>query len=256
MAINRILSRFTGNVADAANRWDVSDLVSGKAWRTACTDFLKELDLVFLSPEFFRNQMVELRRLHPKPGQGPQDFLLDFTTQARTLSEAAAIAKTTPLSDEDTIRQLLAVLPAHVRNAIYLRHDLPENIKPKTLFPEITRIWINTPAPAAKPAAPLRQTALPGAPQGRKLRYGTCNKPCWDTNPAVSILLRGPARGRDGKTSRPELDNLCWSCRRSPAEHEGTLSGCGHYGPHGPLHQQPVENRITDPSRLLMSGNE
>jgi len=258
MALNRILSRFTGNNADAANRWDISQFFAGKNWTQASAAFLTELDKLFLSPEFFRNQIVELRKLHPRPAQGAQDFILDFTTQVRTLKEAASIAGTTALSDQDVIRQLLAVLPSHVRNAVYLQYDLPENIDPDTLFAKIIRIWINTPAPYKPPAAPSRASLPGGTNQGttRNLRYGSCNKPCWETTPAIPLTLRGPARGRDKQKpiNRPELDNLCWSCRRSPTEHNGTAFGCPSPGPHGPQHG--TTNRITDPSRLITSGNE
>jgi hypothetical protein len=246
LALNRILSRFSGNVSDAAQRWNI-DSMSRNNFEIAATDFIAELDRRFLSPEFFREQTIELRRCHPKKGQSAQDFLLDFETIVRTLDEAAFIAGTSPMSQPDIIRQLLAVLPAHVRDALYLWHEYPENMEFSLLHPKLIRIWNNTPGPAVvqTTANNTGRTVSHRNANSRPGAFGACNKPCWDSNPAVPDKLRGAARRADG-TPRNDLSDRCFRCRRTAADHNGQISGCTSYGVHKLHNSAPNASQQTE----------
>lgn len=258
LALNRILSRFTGKeVSDAANRWNVSNLAAAAlTWPEAYTAFLKELDRRFLTPDFATQQEIRFKSLRVKDME-PQDFINEFETRVRTLEEALELAEMTPIENGEIMRQLMSVLPGDIRSKIKDQFRKPEEEDFFTITPDIIRWWMNI--NAAKPRdqhkrssrggskagnnpAPNNNTGnSPSRPQSHPT-WGTCNKPCWDEETPVPNGHRGPYMG-----IQRSRDNICPRCRRGKNEHGGHPNGCQHYGSHH-WHNNNPGSRSNEPS--------
>lgn len=238
LALNRILSRFTGtDVSDASNRWDLTPLIARyPTWESIFVAFLAELDRRFLSPEFATQQEIKFRSLRVKD-KDPQEFILDFETQVRTTQEALRLAGMNELENGEIMRQLLAVLPGDIRAKIKDQYRRPESEDFFTITPDIIRWWINL--DVAKPRDKRQSTQKtssksattkgnngPGTPRTHPA-WGTCNKPCWDTDQTIP-------NGRRGKYMNIERGRelICPHCRRTEKDHGGNSSGCQHHGEH------------------------
>ncbi|KAJ8058422.1 hypothetical protein OCU04_012611 [Sclerotinia nivalis] len=249
LALYKVLCGFSGNAAPFADRFDIKTIARTN-FASSASVFLSELDRLFFSLEFLHEKNIEFRRCRPKKGQSAREFLLDFETVVCDMREASNIAGTPMISQIDVIYQLLAVLPSHVRNAVCIPHKSPERLDIFDFRSPIERVWNNTSASAVVPSAPARTDPGPRfsqtAPNNDSLLYGTCNKPCWDTTPAVPANLRGQLRKTN--SSRSDLDGFCIRCRRSASDHNGRTTGCVSYGGHtrhsasAPASQQQSEN--------------
>lgn len=238
LALNRILSRFTGNdVSDASNRWDLTPMINAyPTWETIYAAFLAELDRRFLSPDFAKQQEIKFRSLRSRDKE-PQEFILDFETQVRTTQEALQLAGQRELENGEIMRQLLAVLPGDVRTKIYDKYDYPEGEDFFTLSPSIIRWWKNLPKNTTGNPKNTKKSGgnsnsgtptafSPGSPR-KHPEWGTCNKPCWDTERIVPNGNRGKYQNiQRGK------DLLCPHCRRGKTDHGGNPEGCQQHGQH------------------------
>ena len=245
----KVLYGFSGNAVRFAQYFDIKTIARTN-FASSASAFLSELDRLFFSLEFLYEKNDEFRRCRPKKGQSARDFLLDFQFVVFNMREASKIADIPMISQIDVIYQLLAVLPSHVRNAVCIPHENPECLNIFDFRSPVERVWDNTSAFAVVPSVPTRtepehqfeQTA----PNNDSLVYGTCNKPCWDTSPAVPANLRGQFR----RTNRPrsDFDGFCIRCRRSVSDRNGRTTGCASYGGHtrhsasAPASQQQSEN--------------
>lgn len=256
LALNRILSRFTGReVSDAANRWNVTNLaLNALTWPEAYIAFRKELDRRFLSPDFATQQEIRFRGLRVKDME-PQEFINEFETRLRTLEEALDLAEMTPIENGEVMRQLMSVLPGDIRAKVKDEFRHPEEQEFFTIAPDIIRWWMNI--NAAKPKEQRRRSqggsrasTNPSSSNnsGSSTRpshpvWGPCNKPCWDEETIVPQGNRGIymniQRGRD---------NICPRCRRGQSEHGGHPTGCQHPGAHHWHNKNNTASRSADPS--------
>ncbi|KOS20987.1 hypothetical protein ESCO_004323 [Escovopsis weberi] len=92
LALNRILSRFTGNLAEVGQRWDVNALAANQDWPAALARFIQELDDRFLDPEFLRDCAKSFQTFRPSPGMTPQAFFMELENRHLNYNEAAALA--------------------------------------------------------------------------------------------------------------------------------------------------------------------
>lgn len=246
LALNRILSRFTGtDVSDAANRWNLEPLINANpTWDEIYNAFLQELDRRFLPPDFAKQQEIKFRGLRVKDKE-PQDFINDFETQVRTTQEALQLSNIAPLENGEIMRQLMSVIPGEVREKVYDNYQYPELQNFFEIAPRIIRWWKNIYKPreqkkgshSSKSAQHSSDAKQPSPNSSWNL---PCNKPCWDTEPAVPNGYRGKFRDNNGNIKRG-LQDHCAKCRRPRSEHGGNLVGCAHHGDHSwDTHRQPA----------------
>ncbi|KOS19118.1 hypothetical protein ESCO_000690 [Escovopsis weberi] len=241
-ALNRILSRFTGNLAEVGQRWDVNSLANGNNWPTALARFIQELDDRFLDPEFLRDCAKSFQAFRPSPTMTPQAFFIELENRHLNYNEAAALA-TPPrpaISNEELIQQVLAVLPTDVRTSVYQLHANPDSLPLRELRSLVIRIWNNMPKPVSQPqtarAAPVQPTpkktiaAAPAAPS--ELRTRACGlRSSYDSpSPTVPAALRGSLYHKDSASSDENsaaqarnkaclAAGVCEACRRPRSQH-------------------------------------
>ena len=235
-AIARVLGRFTGKAADLARPWQIQDLVLGN-WSQTINRFLAYADMRLLDAEYFDNQIRKWRGMRPRPGQTGLEFLREFESQFLTINEVAQTMDRPELAQGEMIRQAIAVIPAGVRNLLQLQQQNPDLMSPKQFFDSTIIAWNfvqkeekrssyqNRPTIAAKEVrpAPARATGSPFSLP--------CDKPCFDTAPALPPHLRGKIRNAQGQVIE-HYRNLCFRCRRTEAEHGHQTQGCPRHGTH------------------------
>lgn len=250
LALNRVLSRFTGSLADAGNRWNINDLVLGLDWQNALAIFISQLDEQFLDETFLREQGRLWRAVRPG-NRTLQEFRLEFQTRVLNYNEAAHIAGTLPIEEAEITRQWISIIPNDVRNALYAHHT-PEAMTVDELINRTIRLWSvahtpankntgtkatsnsNTPAPTSNSTPPASGSRQPPPSIG----WGTCNTPCWDASPAIPQGNRGSFRDPQGNIKRGNHDK-CPRCRRPESDHGGRPSGCQGQGQHS-WHQNKI----------------
>jgi hypothetical protein len=97
----------------------------------------------------------------------------------------------------------------------------------------------NKPNPRSSAAQPGTGANLPSSQNNAQLPLGTsgnrtplfghCNKPCFDTTPAVGI---NEQRKASEIYDHLRKSNLCFSCRRPAEDHNGPKIGCQLHGSH------------------------
>ncbi|MFS5904745.1 hypothetical protein STN76_10455 [Streptococcus agalactiae] len=233
-AIARVLGRFTGKAAEIARPWQIQDIVLNN-WHQTLNRFLSYADMRLLDVEFFDNQIKKWRGMRPRPGQSGLEFLRDFESQYLTINEVAQTLDRPLLEQGEMIRQAIAVLPAGVRNLLRLQQQNPDLMTPKQFFDSTIIAWNfvqneerrsgkthHTPARELRPS-PARATGSPFSLP--------CNKPCFDSSPALPHHLRGKIRNQNGQVIE-HYKNLCFRCRRDESEHGGVRTGCEKFGTH------------------------
>jgi hypothetical protein len=144
--------------------------------------------------------------------EAPHEFFLRFLTCLWSLNKAVDIARSWRPTDAEVMSQLIVSLPSHVRDECY--KYIP-NLKTGTLDEyraRISQIWAYTLWPESGNCSTPRTTARgraanPYSPVNdpdRVTRFGSCNKPCWQTTPVIPTNPRGPARGR-GRGPAPHI---------------------------------------------------
>lgn len=234
-AIARVLGRFTGKAAEIARPWQINDIVL-HSWPQTLNRFLAYADMRLLDVEFFDNQVRKWRGMRPRPGQTGLDFLRDFESQYLTINEVAETLDRPRLEQGEMIRQAIAVLPAGVRNILRLQQQNPDLMTPKQFFDSTIIAWNfvqneerrsgrthNVPARELRPTQARTATGSPFSLP--------CNKPCFDTAPALPNHLRGKIRNQQGQVIEHYKD-LCYRCRRTKEEHGGQRTGCEKFGTH------------------------
>ncbi|KAL6689605.1 hypothetical protein J3F84DRAFT_314511 [Trichoderma pleuroticola] len=83
--------------------------------------------------------------------------------------------------------------------------------------------------PPANNAPPPNSQQPLGTSGNRTPLFGHCNKPCFDTAPAISINDR---RKASDIFDHLKNANLCFSCRRPAEDHNGPKIGCQLHGSH------------------------
>lgn len=248
-AIARVLGRFTGKAADLARPWQIQDLVLGN-WPQTINRFLAYADMRLLDAEYFDNQIRKWRGMRPRPGQTGLEFLREFESQFLTINEVAQTMDRPELAQGEMIRQAIAVIPAGVRNLLQLQQQNPDLMSPKQFFDSTIIAWNfvqkeekrsnyqSRPTASAREARPTPARAT-GSPFSLP-----CDKPCFDTAPALPNHLRGKIRNAQGQVIE-HYRNLCFRCRRTEAEHGHQVQGCTRHGTHE--YHQTSARSITAP---------
>lgn len=253
LALNRLLSRFTGNnVSDAANRWNVTELAQNfPTWDSAYAAFLAELDRRFLDVDFLKKQEIAFTNIRPR-NMEPQEFMLEFETRVRTLQEAADLAGVLPITNGEIMRTLMKALPWDIRNKVYDHIEIPAEAEFFATVPRIIKWWHTLPRqmPKQNPRSNATNPQVPVSTTHPENRVNwadlVCDKPCFDTTPAIHGSLRGPWRELKPDQQR----GLHAKCRRPLEEHNHMIQGCNRPGPH--MHHlntnSPAASRSIQPS--------
>lgn len=251
-AIARVLGRFQGKAADLARSWNINDIVM-PTWRQTLNSFFQYADMRLLHANFFENQIRKWRGMRPSPSQTAQEFLREFESQFLLINAVAETTNRPRLSDGEMIRQAVAVLPAGVRNLLRFQQTNPDLLSPKDFFDTTVRAWDftreeeqrqNRTQNKAAPARELKSYDAPAKVTGSPFSL-PCNKPCWDTQPAVPNHLRGKIRNQYNQVIE-QYKGLCFQCRRPAEEHGGPQTGCRTRGNH--MFHIPTPARSGQPS--------
>lgn len=268
-AISRILNRYEGKRRAYMMAYDVGANIK-PTWTPTWKAILKYMDARFLDRDAHLELWKKWLSLRWKDTLWGQEFIAEFDRIRMTLNQIAPVQGKTTISDDKSLERLMDKLPKRLRDEIRFKYpnaeyELMDDTNPTTLgdiYDKIIDEWKhlhntgqleqtkkdaprksggtkagNNPAPSSSTSnAPPRSSGPPAHPT-----WGTCNKPCWDSETIVPNGYRGPymsiQRGRD---------NICPRCRREKNEHGGHPDGCQHYGAHH-WHDKPA-SRSADPS--------
>lgn len=259
-AVARILNRFEGHRRSVMMAYDVNANLR-PTWNATWHALLQYMDARFLPTNAHQELYVKWITLRRSDTLWGQSFITEFDRIRMTLNQIAPIKGQAPIDDLTTLSRLMDKLPAPVRETFRNKHRnyesqllaTPPTVTVGQVYDWIVEDWEylknmgmlsdqkrkdnkstpprssanNSGSTAPPPVTPANLN--PGNTGSRVPLFGECNKPCFDTVPAVPIVMRGPAlQIRD----RLQTANLCFRCRRSQEEHNGPKIGCQLPGNH------------------------
>lgn len=266
-AMARIQNRFEGKRRSYIMAYDFNNNLQ-PTWTATWRALLKYMDARFLDRDAHLELYKKWLTLRAKDTLWGQEFIAEFDRIRMTLNQIAPLQGKTTITDDKSLERLMDKLPKRVRDEVRYKHPNAEyQLMDDTDITTLGDVydWVidewkhlhntgqleqtkkdaprksggtkagNNPSPSSTNAPP-RSSGPPAHPT-----WGTCNKPCWDSETIVPNGYRGPymsiQRGRD---------NICPRCRRGKNEHGGHPDGCQHYGAHH-WHDKPA-SRSADPS--------
>lgn len=263
-AMARIQGRFEGKRRTYIMAYDF-DANQQATWAATWKALLHYMDARFLDRDAHLELYKKWLTLRSSDKLWGQEFIAEFDRIRMTLNQIAPLQEKTVISDETSLERLMDKLPKRVRDEVRFKHpkaefQLVSTTDPTTLlniYDWVIDEWKhlrntgqldNTPPKKTTGGSKAGNNPTPSnTPSGSSPRpsahpvWGTCNKPCWDSETQVPNGNRGPymniQRGRD---------NICPRCRRGKNEHGGHPDGCQHYGAHH-WHDKPA-SRSAEPS--------
>jgi len=260
-AVARILNRFEGHRRSVMMAYDVNANIK-LTWTATWKALLTYMDARFLPTNAHQELYVKWITLRRSDSLWGQSFITEFDRIRMTLNQIAPIKGQAPLDDLTTLSRLMDKLPGPVRETFRNKHRdyetrllaTPPTANIYNVYDWIIEDWeylrnmgmlkdgqgkkadhkksgprssaANPPANNAPP--PNSQQPL-GTSGNRTPLFGHCNKPCFDTAPAISINDR---RKASDIFDHLKNANLCFSCRRPAEDHNGPKIGCQLHGSH------------------------
>lgn len=269
-AMARIQNRFEGKRRSYIMAYDFNNNLQ-PTWTATWRALLKYMDARFLDRDAHLELYKKWLTLRAKDTLWGQEFIAEFDRIRMTLNQIAPLQGKTTITDDKSLERLMDKLPKRVRDEVRYKHpnaeyQLMDDTDTTTLgdvYDWVIDEWKhlhNTGQLEQSKNAPKKSSggskASDGSTSNRSPNanspprspgssshpvWGTCNKPCWDSETIVPNGYRGPYMGiQRGR------DNICPRCRRGKNEHGGHPDGCQHYGAHH-WHDKPA-SRSADPS--------
>lgn len=258
-AVARILNRFEGHRRSVMMAYDVNANIK-VTWTATWNALLTYMDARFLPTNAHQELYVKWITLRRSDSLWGQSFITEFDRIRMTLNQIAPIKGQAPLDDLTTLSRLMDKLPGPVRETFRNKHRdyetrllaTPPTANIYNVYDWIIEDWeylrnmgmlkdgqgkkadhkkSGPRSSAANPpaAAPQNSQQPLGTSGNRTPLFGHCNKPCFDTAPAISINDR---RKASEIFDHLKNANLCFSCRRPAEDHNGPKIGCQLHGSH------------------------
>lgn len=258
-AVARILNRFEGHRRSVMMAYDVNANIK-VTWTATWNALLTYMDARFLPTNAHQELYVKWITLRRSDSLWGQSFITEFDRIRMTLNQIAPIKGQAPLDDLTTLSRLMDKLPGPVRETFRNKHRdyetrllaTPPTANIYNVYDWIIEDWeylrnmgmlkdgqgkkadhkkSGPRSSAANPpaAAPPNSQQPLGTSGNRTPLFGHCNKPCFDTAPAISINDR---RKASDIFDHLKNANLCFSCRRPAEDHNGPKIGCQLHGSH------------------------
>jgi len=286
-AVARILNRFDGHRRSIMMAYDVSANLR-PSWTGTWHALLQYMDARFLPTNAHQELYVKWITLRRSDSLWGQSFVTEFDRIRMTLNQIAPIKGQAPIDDLTTLSRLMDKLPQPVRETFRNKHRnyesqllaTPPTVTIGQVYDWVVEDWEylrnmgmlhdkpkkdNKPGPRSSAANPTNNTPQNsqqplGTSGNRTPLFGHCNKPCFDTAPAVGINER---RKASEIYDHLRKSNLCFSCRRPAEDHNGPKIGCQLHGSHRNHNASmragaPQPDYTTDPASnaASTSGND
>jgi len=265
MAIARITSSFEGDRRKTVLAFDLSDVYQ-PTWEATWIALINYLDANFLPSKTWENQYNHWTGLRYSDKLWGREFVSLYIREVGTLNQIATVQNKRTIPVSEAVQKLMDRIPRNVARQVRHEHrnwDTTTNMR--LVYDWIVEEWDHAkdmgfiqPKQAkegSKPTVtPARNMSLPlNAPGRESPRIDwpnlVCDKPCFDTTPAISPALRGPWRDLPEDSKR----GLHSRCRRPISEHGHGTKGCNQAGQH--LFHKGTNANPVNPSRQITTGN-
>lgn len=261
-AMSRIINRFEGKRRAYMMAYDVGGNMK-TTWTPTWKAMLKYMDARFLDRDAHLEMFKKWITLRHSDKFWGQEFIAEFDRIRMTLNQIASVQGKTQISDDKSLDRLMDKLPRKVRDTFRYKHpnaeyklmDSTDDTTLGDVYDQVIEEWKflhnmnelgsprnNPKSNAANPQVPVSTTHPENRVNWADL---VCDKPCFDTTPAIHGSLRGPWRELKPDQQR----GLHAKCRRPLEEHNHMVQGCNRPGPHmHHLTNPPAASRSGQPS--------
>jgi hypothetical protein len=265
MAIARITSSFEGDRRKTVLAFDLSDVYQ-PTWEATWIALINYLDANFLPSKTWENQYNHWTGLRYSDKLWGREFVSLYIREVGTLNQIATVQNKRTIPVSEAVQKLMDRIPRNVARQVRHEHrnwDTTTNMR--LVYDWIVEEWDHAKdmgfiqpkqvKEGSKPTVtPARNMSLPlNAPGQESPRIDwpnlVCDKPCFDTTPAISPALRRPWRDLPENSKR----GLHSRCRRPISEHGHGTKGCNQAGQH--LFHKGTNANPVNPSRQITTGN-
>lgn len=245
IAISRLLNRYEGKRRAYMMAYDVGANLKA-TWTPTWKAILKYMDARFLDRDAHLELFKKWITLRHSATFWGQEFIAEFDRIRMTLNQIAPLQDKTQITDDKAFERLMDKIPKRVRDAFRYNHpkaefQLLDETNDTTLgdvYDWIINDWKylhatgqltttdkNKDKPSSKSSTSVSETH-----PGNQLNWAdlVCDKPCFDTSPAIHPSLRGSWR----ELKPDQKLGLHAKCRRPIEEHNHSIIGCSQPGNH------------------------